>query len=202
MKRWGRFILLAVLLIIVLAFYLTLSGKHSPERQATGDTATGTTAEIAQALKPMGCTLTIPEGMTLSRKAMDFLWFTDNGASIMRNICLYSYPAERLDSSVVISRRDSVMRLNIPGETDGMHVETDSRMPVRHTLTPEGRLRTEGTWEMKGDMMGGPFVCHSIYDPQNRRVIVAEAFLFAPDRDKATAMKRLEEILFTLRPAD
>lgn len=52
MKRWGRFILLAVLLIIVLAFYLTLSGKHSPERQATGDTAAGTTAEIAQALKP------------------------------------------------------------------------------------------------------------------------------------------------------
>ena len=39
MKRWGRFILLAVLLIIVLACYLTLSGKHSPERQATGDTA-------------------------------------------------------------------------------------------------------------------------------------------------------------------
>lgn len=188
-----RIIGLTVVLIALTAFYL-----HKPELQEPAAKA----GASSRFLSSIHYQMDIPVEMNTTKEGHHFTWITDNGAGIMRNICLYSYPAERLDSSVVISRRDSVMRLNIPGETDGKHVETDSRMPVRHTLTPEGRLRTEGTWEMKGDMMGGPFVCHSIYDPHNRRVIVAEAFLFAPDRDKATAMKRLEEILFTLRPAE
>lgn len=188
-----RIIGLTVVLIALTAFYL-----HKPKPQEPAAKA----GASSRFLTSIHYQMDTPAEMNTTKEGRDFTWITDNGAGIMRNICLYSYPAERLDSSVVISRRDSVMRLNIPGETDGMYVETDSRMPVRHTLTPEGRLRTEGTWEMKGDMMGGPFVCHSIYDPQNRRVIVAEAFLFAPDRDKATAMKRLEEILFTLRPAE
>ena len=199
MKRWGRFILLAVLLIIVLAFYLTLSGKHPPERQATGDTAAGTTAEIAQALKPMGCTLTIPEGMTLSRKAKDFLWFTDNGASIMRNICLYSYPAEALDTALVIQKRDSVMRQNMPGEEPQMYMKTETGLPVGYQWSAGGILRTSGWWEMEGDMMGGPFVSHSRLDKKRGRILVAEAFLYAPDRDKELPLQRLEEALQTLR---
>lgn len=199
MKRWGRFILLAVLLIIVLAFYLTLSGKHSPERQATGDTVAGTTAEIAQALKPMGCTLTIPEGMTLSRKAKDFLWFTDNGASIMRNICLYSYPAEALDTALVIQKRDSVMRQNMPGEEPQMYMKTEAGLPVGYQWSAGGILRTSGWWEMEGDMMGGPFVSHSRLDKKRGRILVAEAFLYAPDRDKELPLQRLEEALQTLR---
>ena len=194
MKRNStRIIGLTVVLIALTAFYL-----HKPKPQEP----TAKAGASSKFLTSIHYQMDTPADMNSTKEGRDFTWITDNGAGIMRNICLYSYPAERLDSSVVVFRRDSVMRLNIPGETDGMYVETDSRMPVRHTLTPEGRLRTEGTWEMKGDMMGGPFVCHSIYDPQNHRVIVAEAFLFAPDRDKATAMKRLEEILFTLRPAE
>lgn len=199
MKRWGRFILLAVLLIIVLAFHLTLSGKHSPERQATGDTTAGTTAEIAQALKPMGCTLTIPEGMTLSRKAKDFLWFSDNGASIMRNICLYSYPAEAMDTALVIQKRDSVMRQNMPGEEPQMYMKTEAGLPVGYQWSAGGILRTSGWWEMEGDMMGGPFVSHSRLDKKRGRILVAEAFLYAPDRDKELPLQRLEEALQTLR---
>lgn len=188
-----RIIGLTVVLIALTAFYL-----HKPKAQEPAAKA----GASPRFLSSIHYQMDTPAEMNTTKEGLDFTWITDNGTGIMRNICLYSYPASGLDSSVVISRRDSVMRLNIPGETDGMYVETDRRMPVRHTLTPEGRLRTEGTWQMKGDMMGGPFVCHSIYDPQDRRVIVAEAFLFAPDRDKATAMKRLEEILFTLRPAE
>ena len=93
MKRWGRFIILAILLLIVLAFYLMLGTKHKAGSQLPRGQNAEQTAEIAQALKPFGCMLTIPEGMAIARKTQDFLWFTDNGTGIMRNICLYCYPA-------------------------------------------------------------------------------------------------------------
>ena len=116
MKRWGRFIILAILLLIVLAFYLMLGTKHKAGSQLPRGQNAEQTAEIAQALKPFGCMLTIPEGMAIAHKTQDFLWFTDNGTGIMRNICLYCYPAEALDTALVIQKRDSVMKQNMPGE--------------------------------------------------------------------------------------
>ena len=192
-----RIIGLTAVLIALTAFYL-----HKPKANGKVEDSDGRTSTDSRFLSSIHYQIDTPADMNTTKEGHDFTWITDNGTGIMRNICLYSYPATELDSSVVVYKRDSVMRMNIPGEADGMYVETDHRMPVRHAFTAKGRLRTEGTWEMKGDMMGGPFVCHSIYDDKNRQVIVAEAFLYAPDRNKATAMKRLEEILFTLRPGE
>lgn len=48
-------------------------------------------------------------------------------------------------------------------------------------------------------MMGGPFVSHSRLDKKRGRILVAEAFLYAPDRDKELPLQRLEEALQTLR---
>jgi hypothetical protein len=48
-------------------------------------------------------------------------------------------------------------------------------------------------------MMGGPFVCHSRLDKKRGRIIVAEAFLYAPDREKEVVLQRLEEALQTLQ---
>ena len=60
-----------------------------------------------------------------------------------------------------------------------------------------------GLWSMENDMMGGPFVSHSVVDEVNNRVIVVEAFLFAPSRKKGDLMRKLEASLFSLRlPAD
>ena len=199
MKRWGRFIILAILLLIVLAFYLMLGTKHKAGSQLPRGQNAEQTAEIAQALKPFGCTLNIPEGMSIARKTQDFLWFTDNGTGIMRNICLYCYPAEALDTALVIQKRDSVMKQNMPGEEPQMYMKTEEKLPLSHRWDADGMLRTDGWWEMEGDMMGVPFVCHSRLDKKRGRIIVAEAFLYAPDREKEVVLQRLEEALQTLR---
>ena len=56
-----------------------------------------------------------------------------------------------------------------------------------------------GLWRMQGDMMGGPFVCHTRLDEKNHRVVVAEGFVYAPETDKRNFMRRIEAALFTLR---
>jgi hypothetical protein len=50
---------------------------------------------------------------------------------------------------------------------------------------------------------GGPFVSHSIVDEENGKVIVVEAFVYAPNKEKGGYMRKLESALHTLKlPAD
>jgi hypothetical protein len=56
-----------------------------------------------------------------------------------------------------------------------------------------------GLWRVKGDRMGGPFVSHSRVDEVNGRVIVAEAFIYAPESLKRDLIRRMEAALYTLQ---
>jgi hypothetical protein len=47
--------------------------------------------------------------------------------------------------------------------------------------------------------MGGPFVSHSRVDEVNGRVVVAEAFIYAPESLKRDLMRRMEAALYTLQ---
>ena len=47
--------------------------------------------------------------------------------------------------------------------------------------------------------MGGPFVSHSRVDEANGRVVVAEAFVYAPETLKRDLMRRMEAALYTLQ---
>ena len=199
MNRWTRVIILALMLLVALAFYLMPKDKPQEERRGFSGRAAEKTAETAQALQRLHCTLAVPPGMTVAREAPGFLWLTDNGTGIMRGICLYCYPAEAIDTALVVRKRDSVMRQNLPGEEPQMHIQTERRLPVSHEWTAAGVLRSRGSWEMEGDMMGGPFVCHSRLDKKRGRVVVAEAFIYAPGREKEVPLQRLEEALLTLK---
>lgn len=59
------------------------------------------------------------------------------------------------------------------------------------------RVELRGLWEMKNDMMGGPFVMHAIVDGENKNVVVAEAFVYNPSGNNL--MLHAESALYTLR---
>lgn len=122
----------------------------------------------------------IPSDMTASKKGKDFLWLSNNTASGMRNICVYRG-----------ANRDSVMRINIKGETDSMYVQSVPET-VRRRKVKDGIL-TYGLWEMKGDAMGGPFVSLT------RDGITAEAFVYAPEMKKRNLIRQLEAVIYTLQ---
>ena len=46
---------------------------------------------------------------------------------------------------------------------------------------------------------GGPFVSHARVDEVNQRVIVAEVFVYAPDKLKRNLIRQIEASLYTLR---
>lgn len=143
----------------------------------------------------------IPEELTGSKKGEAFQWYSNQQAQGMMNICLYSYPAQRLDTEEWIVKRDSIMKVNIPGEEPGMYMTTvkNGISQERIKVKEQERLVLRGLWEMKDDMMGGPLVAHAVYDSVNAKVLVAEAFVYAPESKKRNKIRQLEAALYTLK---
>ncbi len=60
-------------------------------------------------------------------------------------------------------------------------------------------LETRGTWEVKGDFMGGPFLNYLVEDKLNDRVLFIEGFVFAPSKRKRDNIIELEAIIKSLK---
>lgn len=152
------------------------------------------------AAKALGVSILIPKDMASSKKGHDFLWLSNNASSGMQNICIYRYAGTKLDAGQAVAVRDSIMKANIPGERSGMYMQT-SASGVRTSMERvKGRdiMVTRGLWEMHGDAMGGPFVAHSLVDSAKGTIVVAEAFVYAPERKKRNLIRSAEAAIYTI----
>ena len=157
-----------------------------------------------------GCELMIPKYLNGNMKGEDFVWFSDfnDPKAEIQSFMVYSYPytsTEDLSRENYIHMRDSVMKKNIPAKRMDQYIKTvDWSVDLVEGMYRDRYIQTiRGLWEMENDIMGGPFVAHVVIDEINGKVIVAEAFLYAPHRKKGSMMRKLEASLFTLRlPAD
>ncbi|HXK75523.1 MAG TPA: DUF4837 family protein [Bacteroidaceae bacterium] len=134
----------------------------------------------------------------------DFFWTRADRSDCLLNYVMYSYPFES-DSTFTlqyyIAKRDSFMKANIPGSEPGMYVETDPRFIQKEVIEVQGQycMEVRGLWDMKNDMMGGPFVSHTMLDKVNNRIVTSEVFLFAPRKPKADMLRFLEASLYTMQ---
>lgn len=168
-----------------------LRKSHSPAREK----------EVERAV---GCRILIPSDITKTKLGSRFIWLSDDGSSSVRSICVYSAPGTDVSAERLTEIRDSVMRVNIKGETDAMYLSTERRIaPTLRTIKVGGRTIVEmrGLWQMQGDIMGGPFVSHTIVDTLRGMTITAEAFVYAPGETKRNIIKRMEAALYTLSPS-
>lgn len=147
-----------------------------------------------------GCKMLIPADITAYKTAKNFIWMQNNAPTIVKNLCVYTYPAERLTLGRLLEKRDSMLAENIRGAQPGMFFQTVKKnLSVEKTLERGDTLLTvRGLWEMNGDIMGGPFVAHAKLDRRNKRVNVAEAFVYAPETNKRNLIRLLEAALYTL----
>lgn len=160
--------------------------------------------EMEQAVPGMaGYRMGVLPGMVRAGGRGAFVWWQADTPTCSQNLCVYTYPGDTLSAGDYVARRDSAMKQGIKGEREGMYMQTYAPSVTYRTFR-HGRLtvmEARGLWEMKGDAMGGPFISYSIADSSNRRIIVAEGFVYAPGRKKRDRMLELEAALSTLRPA-
>lgn len=160
---------------------------------------------ISNKVKEMfDCDVWVSGELSSFKEGKDFYWFGTNTATRDRNFVIYSYPYTAYDTftkEYFTHKRDSVMRVNIPGAREGMYMETDTLMTKVKGLNVQGQyaLEARGLWRVKADMMGGPFVSHARVDTINNRVVVAEVFVYSPDTRKRDLIRQMEASLYTLR---
>ena len=163
--------------------------------------------------KNFGISMNIPAEMQASKKAKNFIWISNNASSGMKNLILMKVKNEerraekvkseerraeevkseerRVKNSDAFSAQekqqiDSMLRTNMPGETDSMYMV----IPV---------LAKRGLWEMKGDAMGGPYVMRHIHLRKTGDEIIIIGFVYAPEMKKKILIKQLEAAISTIK---
>ncbi|MDR1500774.1 MAG: DUF4837 family protein [Tannerellaceae bacterium] len=150
--------------------------------------------------------LNAPQDMKYTRGRDDFFWASNNAKTGRTDLVVYTFPYTDKDTftgDYLIAKRDSVMRINMPGTFPDSYMTTEkspgvtnySAITVRDKYC--GVLR--GLWRMVGDMMGGPFVSIFRLDEANNRIVAVEGFVYAPESNKRNYIRRIEAALYTLR---
>ena len=150
-----------------------------------------------------GCSVWVPLELQKFKKGKDFLWASTDRANADMNFVIYSYPytdKNTFTKEYFLHKRDSVMKINLPGAREGMYMSTDSMyVDVKDiNVKNEYAFEARGLWQMEGDMMGGPFVSHARVDQPNGRVVVVEGFVYSPKGLKRNLIRQMEAVLYTL----
>lgn len=133
--------------------------------------------------------IALPPIITLAKQGDDFLWLSSADGEFTLNFCFYRS-----------LNRDSVMQQNIKGQTDQQYMTTVGGT----TLSRQRRIGSiavserRGLWQMHGDAMGGCYLQFAFENPNDHRPIVAEAFVYAPQRKKRDLMRLAEASLQTM----
>lgn len=152
----------------------------------------------------LGVDIWVPWEINKFKNGKDFLWASTNTGKKDMSIVLYSYPytdTKTFTLEYFLNKRDSVMKANIPGGPEGSYMATQRDFVTVKDATVHGKYAqvARGLWHVEGDRMGGPFVSHSRVDEKNGRVVVAEAFIYAPESLKRDLLRRMEAALYTLQ---
>lgn len=175
------------------------------ELERTKDMLTSHHSNIAykQAKKQFGYTIYAPAEIDAVKTGKNFMWASSDKLDNRYNLCIYTYPYDKTDftQESIIAHRDSVMKINIKGEKDYQHMATQPLMSISRLISLNGNdkiIEVRGLWTMTNDMMGGPFVSYTQVDTTTNKVIVAEGFVYAPEKRKRELIRSLEAALRTL----
>lgn len=151
-----------------------------------------------------GINIYYPKGLSNIQEYPNFYWATNNAPRARRDIIIYQFPytSETIfEKDSLIVKRNEVLGEYIKGDFNSkMSTAINDFGPQYRKLEYDGLFRAElrGLWEMTTDMMGGPFVMQAFVNEKTNMVIVVEALVFAPERDKRNLMRGMEASLYTI----
>ena len=158
----------------------------------------------AQVKQTFGGSPHFPIGYKLKKLTEDFAWVADEKpGSLIQGIFVYRHPAsekENFSVEALTRHRNTILAENVPGMFDNTWMTTSTYIkPTVEFLRFRGRqlAQMRGFWEVQNDYMGGPFVSHSFYGPENMEIITVEGFVYAPRYDKRQYLRQVESIVYS-----
>ena len=154
-------------------------------------------------LDSLNISVQIPSAYSIFKKELQTVWLQKplkNGTSnlIIKDLKSSVSDFEKINLNDVVSLRDSIGKEFIPGRVENSYMITEKEyLPYISYQTVNGfeAIETRGTWEVKGDYMGGPFINYIIKDTLNNSLLYVEGFVFSPSQRKRDKMIELEAVI-------
>ena len=154
-------------------------------------------------LDSLNISLKIPSAYSVFKNEPETVWLQKplkNGTSnlIIKDLKSSVSDFEKINLNDVVSLRDSIGKEFIPGRVENSYMVTEKEyLPYISYQTVNGFevIETRGTWEVKGDFMGGPFINYIIKDTLNNSLLYVEGFVFSPSQRKRDKMIELEAVI-------
>ncbi|MGM0377015.1 MAG: DUF4837 family protein [Bacteroidota bacterium] len=151
----------------------------------------------------------IPTGFSENKPGKNFMWMSEETPLTSKGLFVWSYDytgPESISKSFLLNKRDSVLKKNVPGPSEGSYMATESRLPVtykRFNNNDHQVVELRGLWKVKGDLMGGPFVSFAHIDEENGRVVVTDGYIYAPEKpEKRNLVWEIESLLYSFKFLD
>jgi len=154
-------------------------------------------------LDSLDISVKIPSAYSVFKKKQQVVWLQKplkNGTSnlIIKTLNNPVSDFKNINLNNVISLRDSIGKEFIPGRLENSYMITEKEyLPYISYQSVNGfkAIETRGTWEVKGDYMGGPFINYIVKDTLNKRLLYIEGFVFSPSQRKRDKMIELEAVI-------
>lgn len=153
----------------------------------------------------LGITMKVSPGFQIAEQKEDFIWLRYETPEISQGIVLYTFPYvsdSAFTKNYLMKMRDSVLRENVPGPSEGSYMATERRVDQVFNIREHNRnyaSEMRGLWRLKNDFMGGPYVSLAVLDVVNQRVIVGYGYVYAPNKDKRNYLRQIEAMLYSLK---
>ena len=151
--------------------------------------------------KRFNFSLTYPTAYKTVKDTINFIWIEKQIQKGTLNLIAYTLPYKELSTNPlneIISIRDSIGKIYVPGRLPGSHMITEKAyLPYLYKtkLDENECYLTKGMWEVKKDFMAGPFVNYMVKNELAKKWIVIEGFAFAPSVRKRDYMFELNTII-------
>ena len=154
-------------------------------------------------LDSLNISLNIPSAYSVFKNEPETVWLQKplkNGTSnlIIKDLKSSVSDFKTINLNDVVSLRDSIGKEFIPGRVENSYMITEKEyLPYISYQTVNGfeAIETRGTWEVKGDYMGGPFINYIVKDTLNNSLLYVEGFVFSPSQRKRDKMIELEAVI-------
>jgi hypothetical protein len=155
--------------------------------------------------KDFNLTMKVPPGFIIADQKKDFIWFKYETPEISQGIILYDFPYAS-DSAFQVGYqvhvRDSLLKANVPGPTDGSYMTTETRVnQVNNFFKHNGNYASlmRGLWKVQNDFMGGPYVSLAELDASGQRVVVAFGYIYGPGKKKRNLLNQVQAMLYSMK---
>lgn len=157
--------------------------------------------------KNFGISMIVPDDYHLVTSKPDFIWVRKETVEYSQGFFIFKEAYKdtmQFSSASIKARINRILKQYVPGPTEGSYMALDERyyVPTPTVVTDfptQYAVELRGLWDVKNDFMGGPYICYTFTDPDNKSIITLFGYVYHPSKEKRNLLRQVEALLYSVK---